>query len=148
MMGCGAFCRGIGGPDRVVSPSKTRRSPVFGMGGQAEVEKFVQVRQSRTKQVPVAFAGFDEGREFLQLLATDGGLRIERLQIVAKMTVDIFVVVTFRELAELPGRYAPPSGRLVLARVGGAVGRDALPPPALGRSTVPGAGRVVLSRPR
>ena len=65
------------------------------MGGQTEVEEFFQIGQAAAEGLPVVFACFDESRQPLELLAADGCLRIEGLQIVAQMTVDIFVVVAF-----------------------------------------------------
>ena len=72
------------------------------MGGQAEFEDIFEVSETSAEDFPVSFTGFDEGGEFFKLLPADGGLRVERLEVVAKVAVDVFVVVAFRQLAELP----------------------------------------------
>ena len=72
------------------------------MGGQTEFEDIFEVRETCAKDFPVTFAGFNEGGKFFELLTTDGGLGIERLEIVAEVAVDVFVIVALRQLAELP----------------------------------------------
>jgi len=69
---------------------------------QAELEVFLQVGEAAAEGFPVLFAGLDEGGEFLELLAADSGLRVERLQVIAEVAVDVFVVVALGEFAELP----------------------------------------------
>src|SRR5437660_3113549 len=43
-----------------------------------------------------------EGVELMELLAADGCLDFERLQIVAKVAVNVFVIVAMRKLPQLP----------------------------------------------
>src|SRR5574344_121104 len=49
----------------------------------------------------VGLAFLDEGRELLQLGATDGRLHVGRLEVVTEMTVDVLMVVTKGQFAEL-----------------------------------------------
>ena len=72
------------------------------MGRQAELEELLEIGQAAAQGFPVAFASFDECRELLELLATDGGLGIEWLQIKTEMAVDVFVIVALGQLTELP----------------------------------------------
>ena len=46
-------------------------------------------------------AALDEAREFLELGAADSGLHVRDVQVQAEVRVDIFVVVSFRQLAVL-----------------------------------------------
>ena len=72
------------------------------MGGERELEIFFESVKTTAEALPVLFARFDEIGQSLQLDATDRGLGVERFQVVAEMTVNVFVVVAFGELAELP----------------------------------------------
>ena len=72
------------------------------MGGQAEFEDIFEISETSAEDFPVALAGFDEGGEFFELLTADGGLGVERLEVVAEVAVDVFVVVSLGQLAELP----------------------------------------------
>ena len=72
------------------------------MRGQAEFEDIFEVGKSCAEDFPVAFAGFDEGGEFFELLTADGSLGVERLEVVTEVAVNVFVVVTLGQLAELP----------------------------------------------
>ena len=60
------------------------------MGGQTEVEDVFEVGETAAEVFPVLLAGFDEGRQALQLDAADGRLRVEWLQIITQMTVEMF----------------------------------------------------------
>jgi hypothetical protein len=72
------------------------------VGGQAEFEDIFEVSEARAEDFPVAFASLDEAGEFFQLLTADGGLGVERLEVVAEVAVNVFVVVSLGQLAELP----------------------------------------------
>ncbi len=72
------------------------------MGGQAEFEDIFQVCKACAEDFPVALAGFDEGGQFFELLSAYGGLGVERLEVVAEVAVDVFVIVALGQLAELP----------------------------------------------
>ena len=72
------------------------------MGRQLELDELLQVGERGAEIIPVVHARLDEGGQFLQLLTADGRLRVERLQVVAQVRVDVFVVVALRQLAELP----------------------------------------------
>ncbi len=72
------------------------------MGGEAEFEDIFEIGEADAESFPVSLAGLDEGGEFFELLTADGGLRVERLEVVAEVAVDVFVVVAFRQLAKLP----------------------------------------------
>src|SRR5205814_6061428 len=50
----------------------------------------------------VSPAGGGEAIDLLQLLPADGGLQVERLQVVAEVAVDVLVVVAVGEFAQLP----------------------------------------------
>src|SRR5262249_27674384 len=43
-----------------------------------------------------------EFRQLAELLPADGGLDVERLQVITEVTIDVLVVVTTRELTQLP----------------------------------------------
>ena len=58
--------------------------------------------EASAQAFPVLFAGFDEVGEFFELDAADGGLCVEGFEVVAKVTVNVFVIVTFWKFAELP----------------------------------------------
>ena len=45
--------------------------------------------------------GFDNGVQLLKLGTADGGLHIGHFQVIPEMGIDIFMVVTYREVAEL-----------------------------------------------
>ena len=49
------------------------------MRRQGEVEDVGDAVEAGAEGFPVAFAGFDEGGKFLELLAADGGLGVEGL---------------------------------------------------------------------
>ena len=72
------------------------------MRGELEVEPFGVGLEEGSQRLPVAAASSHERRKLLQLLAADGGLRIGRLEVVAEVSVDVLVVVTLRQFAELP----------------------------------------------
>lgn len=72
------------------------------MGGEHEVEELVEARQTGTQVDPVIDAGLDEARQLFELLAADGGLRVERFQVIPEMAVNVLVVIAFGQLAELP----------------------------------------------
>ena len=76
--------------------------PCCGVGGQAEFEDILEISETGAEDFPVAFAGFDEGGKFFELLTADGGLGVERLEVVAEVAVDVFVVVAFWQLTKLP----------------------------------------------
>src|SRR6266513_2307352 len=58
--------------------------------------------ETASQILPVSFPGFDELWQFRQLLDADRCLRIERLQIVADMAVNVFVIVAVRKITQLP----------------------------------------------
>lgn len=76
--------------------------PCCGVGGQAEFEDIFEISETSAKDFPVAFASFDEGGKFFELLTANGGLGVERLEVVTKVAVDVFVIVALGQLAELP----------------------------------------------
>ena len=45
--------------------------------------------------------GFDNGVQLLKLGTADGGLHIGHFQVIPEMGIDIFMVVTYREVTEL-----------------------------------------------
>ena len=98
----GAAASGVPFISRASSVERRGLIPCCGVGGQAEFEDIFQVGKARAEYFPVAFSGFDEGREFFELLPTYGGLRVERLEVVAEVAVNVFVVVALGQLAELP----------------------------------------------
>ncbi len=93
------------GADRAVAggvPGEAFRSPASGMGGEHEIKELLEVTESISEVFPVVDPGLDEGGEFLELGAADGGLDVQGLQVVAKVGVNEFVVITLGEVAELP----------------------------------------------
>lgn len=88
--------------------------PCCGMGGQAEFEDIFEISETSAKDFPVAFTGLDEGGKFFELLTAYGGLGVERLEVVAEVAVDVFVIVALRQLTELPAKAF--AAGIVLAR--------------------------------
>ena len=76
--------------------------PCCGVGGQAEFEDIFEVGETSAKDFPVAFTGLDEGGKFFELLTANGSLGVERLEVVTKVAVNVFVIVALGQLAELP----------------------------------------------
>ena len=74
------------------------------MRGQREIKDVGDTIKTGAERFPILLTRFDEGGEFLELLATDGSLGIERLQVIAKVAVNVFVVVALGEFAELPAK--------------------------------------------
>jgi len=72
------------------------------VGREREVENMIEIGEGNAEGIPVPFAGLDEGGEFFELNASNGGLGVERLEVVAEVAVDVFVVVALGEFAELP----------------------------------------------
>jgi hypothetical protein len=58
--------------------------------------------KATAKELPVMFAGFDKGGKTFELDTTNRSLRIKWLEIKAEVGINVFVIVAFRELAELP----------------------------------------------
>src|SRR5271167_4758068 len=81
---------------------------------QRELEEFAQVGQAAAQILPIVLSSLHKIRQSFELATPDRRLGIERLQIVAEMAVDVFVVVTLRQFAELPAE--PLVARVVLAR--------------------------------
>lgn len=77
-------------PGRAAVGSRFRQDQLVGGG-----------LQRGAQAVPVVAAALDEGRELLQLLAADGGLHVGDLEVIAKVAVDVLVVVALGQLAEL-----------------------------------------------
>src|SRR4051812_10791679 len=72
------------------------------MCGQMELEELLEIGQAVAQILPVVPAGFAEGGKLLDLLPADGCLNVERLQVIAEVRVNVFVVVAEREFTELP----------------------------------------------
>src|ERR1035438_2623937 len=85
-----------------VVPCKSFRRPVGRVRGQHEIEKFLQAGESVAEYHPVAGTRRDERGQFLELLAADRGLDVQRLEVVAEVRINVFVVVAFRQFAQLP----------------------------------------------
>jgi len=79
-----------------------RGDPSRGVGGEREIDVIFQAVEATAEGFPIFLAGLDEVREAPELDAADGGLRVQGLQVVAEVAVDVFVVVTLRQFAELP----------------------------------------------
>lgn len=78
------------------------RNPPDGVRGQGELKHVIKVGEADAEGFPVLLTRFDEGGELFELLTADGGLRVERLQVITEVAVDVFVIVAFGEFAELP----------------------------------------------
>lgn len=76
--------------------------PGGGVGRQGEFEYGLESVKTPAQLLPVPFPGLDESGQAADLDASDGGLDIEWLHVVAEVRIDVFVVVTFGEFAELP----------------------------------------------
>src|SRR5258708_31216606 len=74
----------------------------FRVGREREFEKFTEVGETAAEVFPIGFTCFDEGGKFFELLASYGRLWIEWLQVVAEVTINVLVIVTFRQFAQLP----------------------------------------------
>ena len=72
------------------------------MGGKGEFQEVLQAMKPTSELFPVPFPRFDEIREALDLDAADGGLDVERFDVIPEVGIDVFVVVSLREFAELP----------------------------------------------
>ena len=81
-----------------------RSEPRYCVGRQGELEHFVQIRQARAKNFPVALPGLDEIRQLFELASPDGSLWIQRLQIVAEVAVNVFMVVSFGQFSKQPAK--------------------------------------------
>src|SRR6266404_4606954 len=92
------------------------------MSGEHEVEEFGAIVQSAAEVFPIINPRLDKLRQALKLHAPDGGLDVERLEIVAEVGVNEFVIVALRQLAQLPIKSLP--ARIVLA-----AGAPAIPSP-------------------
>lgn len=64
-------------------------------------ELVLDVLQAVLEIVEVVTAALDEAREFLELGAADSGLHVRDVQVQAKVRIDVFVIVAFRQLAVL-----------------------------------------------
>jgi len=84
------------------------------MGWQAEIEDLVEIGKSGAEVFPVLRPSLDEGGKFPELLAPDGSLGIKGLQVIAKVAVGVFVVISRREFAEIPSEAF--AAGIVLAR--------------------------------
>src|SRR6516162_10908029 len=80
--------------------TKPRRLTVS--NGPGQNQKFLIGPQSTDKPFVIGAPGRDKRVQFAQLLPPDGRLDIERLQVVPEMTVNVFVVISGRQTAELP----------------------------------------------
>src|SRR5882672_7236238 len=83
-------------------PGKSIGSPACRMRRQHEVEKLRAVVQSAAQILPISDAGLDELGQPLKLNASDGGLDVQRLEIIAQMRIDKFMIVAFRQISKLP----------------------------------------------
>ena len=64
-------------------------------------KKVLHVYKCRTETREVVPPPLHKGRQFLQLRHADCRLQIRRLQIIAKMRIDVFVIVAMRQLSVL-----------------------------------------------
>ena len=85
-----------------VVPSKTFRRPARGVRRQHEIKKLLAIAQTAPQIIPIVDARLDEVRQLLQLRAPDGGLDVERLEIVAEVRINVFVIVALGQFAQLP----------------------------------------------
>ena len=83
------------------------------IGRPRKSEKFWPFREPFGPSAKIFFSSFNEERELLHLLRADGGLHVCDLQVIADMRIDIFMVVTFRQIPILRGKSFPTS--IVLA---------------------------------
>ena len=85
-----------------VVPDKAVLRPARGMGGQGEIQDLLAIAQGTAQVIPIVDAGLDEARQFFQLGAADGGLDVERFEVIAEMRINVFVVVTLGQFAQFP----------------------------------------------
>ena len=69
------------------------------MRRQRELEELLELGQTFAQVLPVLFPCFHKCGKFLELFDADRSLRVERLQVVADVAVDVFVIVTARQIA-------------------------------------------------
>src|SRR5688572_6910799 len=85
-----------------VVPREAVGRPARRMCGQLEVKQVFKVGEFAPQEFPVVYASFNECGKLLQLLATDRSLQVERLQVVTKVRINIFVIVALGKFAEFP----------------------------------------------
>lgn len=72
------------------------------MSRETELEVFFEIRKATAQLFPVLFAGFNEGGQFFELLASDRSLGVQGLQVKTQMAVNVLVIKTVGKFAELP----------------------------------------------
>ena len=85
-----------------VVPGEAIFAPAGGVGGQRKFHQRPQPIEALAQSLPIRFARRDEIGKLPHLPTPDGRLDVERLQVIAQMTVGIFVVVALGQLAQLP----------------------------------------------
>ena len=90
-------------------PTGTR---IFARRGQNQF--VLQVAQALKQAIEIMTTPLDERRQFFQLSATDSRLHVRNLEIVAKMRINVFVVVTLRKFSALAVKAV--SAKIILAR--------------------------------
>src|SRR5439155_18521132 len=99
---------------RKSEPTGVRTCRRFGQN-----KEFLQVLQPGPQAREVALAGGNEFRQFLKLRYADRGWQIRCFEVVPDMRVDVFVIVTVRQLAEIPIKAL--AARVGLSRIAPAV---------------------------
>src|SRR5687768_3306752 len=84
-----------------------------------EDEHVGQLGEAIVQPLPVVPAALNEAWKLLEPRDADGGLHVGRLQVVADVRVDVLVVVSVRQVAELP--VEPLAARVLLPRLAPAV---------------------------
>ena len=76
--------------------------PCSCVSGQGEFEEILQLLESTPQAFPVPFACFHKVGQAFDLDATDGRLDVEGFDVIAEVGIDVFMVVSLGEFAELP----------------------------------------------
>src|SRR3984893_15730665 len=111
----------IAGRGRILSDSERKAEPAWVRmcGGFGQDENVVEIAEGGVKFSKVRAPRGDEARQLLELRDSDCGLHVVRFEVVADVTVDIFVVVSAGQIAKFP--FKATTARVGLAGIAPAV---------------------------
>src|ERR1700674_5573762 len=109
------------GCGRILSNRERKAEPAWVRmcGGFGQDENVVEIAEGGVKFSEVRAPCGDEARQLLELRDSDCGLHVGRFEVVADVIVDIFVVVSARQIAKFPFKAA--TARVGLAGIAPAV---------------------------
>src|ERR1700674_2249812 len=97
------------GCGRILSDSEWKAKPAWVRmrGGLGQDENVVEVAERGGKFGVVGAPGGNKARQLLELCDSDCGLHVGRLEVVADVAVNIFVIVSAGQIAKFPFKAAP-----------------------------------------